>query len=137
VRDDSGAYEGSTIPRYYDTLISKLIVWGPDRDAAIVRMARALGEYKVTGVRTTIPVLARIIAHDDFRAGRLSTQLLERILPELTPAGGRYESIAIIAAVLAEYDRLQKPSAGAPSTATAGPSAWRMGLRPGWRAGQR
>src|SRR5205823_1945613 len=67
-RDDSGAYEGCTIPRYYDTLISKLIVWGPDRDTPISRMARALGEYKVTGVRTTIPVLARVVAHPDFRA---------------------------------------------------------------------
>jgi acetyl-CoA carboxylase biotin carboxylase subunit len=57
VRDDSGAYEGCTIPRFYDTLISKLIVWGPDRASAIARMARALEEYKVTGVRTTIPVL--------------------------------------------------------------------------------
>src|SRR5207247_8689235 len=93
--------------RYYDTLISKLIVWGPDRAAAMARMARALDEYKVTGVRTTIPVLARIIAHEDFRAGRLSTQLLERILPQLTPSGGRFESIALIAAALAEYERLR------------------------------
>jgi acetyl-CoA carboxylase biotin carboxylase subunit len=133
VRDDSGAYEGSTIPRYYDTLISKLIVWGPDRDAAIARMARALEEYKVTGVRTTIPVLARVIAHDDFRAGRLSTQLLERILPQLTLAGGRFEPIAVIAAVVAEHERLK--GGGRPGPAPA-PSAWRLGVRPGWRGGQ-
>ena len=139
-RDDSGAYEGCTIPRFYDTLISKLIVWGPDRDAAIARMARALDEYKVTGVRTTIPLLARIIAHADFRAGRLSTQFLERILPELQPAGGRYEAIAIIAAVLAEHARLQRPAeslAVAPGDHGVAPSAWRMGMRPGWRAGRR
>ena len=140
VRDDSGAYEGCTIPRFYDTLISKLIVWGPDRDAAIARMARALDEYKVTGVRTTIPLLARIIAHADFRAGRLSTQFLERILPELQPAGGRYEAIAIIAAVLAEYARLRRPVESlpvAPADHGVAPSAWRMGMRPGWRAGRR
>ena len=139
VRDDSGAYEGSTIPRYYDTLISKLIVWGVDRDTAIVRMARALDEYKVTGVRTTIPVLARIIAHEDFRAGRLSTQLLERILPELAPSGGRHESIAVIAAVLAEYERLHRPAerVRARNGVTPAPSAWRLGVRPGWRSGSR
>jgi acetyl-CoA carboxylase biotin carboxylase subunit len=143
-RDDSGAYEGCTIPRFYDTLISKLIVWGEDRDAAIARMARALDEYKITGVRTTIPVLSRIIAHPEFRAGRLSTQFLERILPELTPAGGRYEAIAIIAAVLAEHERLRGPAttdaAGTRShdTPAAVPqSAWRTGLRPAWRAGSR
>jgi acetyl/propionyl-CoA carboxylase alpha subunit len=137
VRDDSGAYEGSTIPRYYDTLISKLIVWGADREGAVVRMARALGEYKVTGVRTTIPVLARIIAHDDFRAGRLSTQLLERILPDLVPSGGRHESIAVIAAVLTEYERLRRPAESPLARDGAAPSAWRLGGRPGWRSGSR
>ena len=88
VRDDSGVYEGFTVPRYYDTLMSKLIVWGVDRPAAIARMARALAEYKVAGVRTTIPVLERIIAHDDFRAGRISTAFLERVLAEPAPRGG-------------------------------------------------
>jgi acetyl-CoA carboxylase biotin carboxylase subunit len=144
VRDDSGAYEGSTIPRFYDTLISKLIVWGPDRASAIVRMARALEEYKVTGVRTTIPVLERIVAHPDFVAGRISTQFLERILPELSAEAGRFESIAVIAAALAEYDRLRRPGNRAASematpgaNGTAPASAWRLGLRPGWRAGIR
>jgi acetyl-CoA carboxylase biotin carboxylase subunit len=143
VRDDSGAYEGSTIPRFYDTLISKLIVWGPDRGAAIARMARALAEYKVTGVRTTIPVLARIIDHKDFRAGALSTQLLERILPGLSPSAGRFESIAVIAAVLAESERLKGAGSRAYATPapapdhSAAPSAWRLGARPGWRAGSR
>src|SRR5438876_6813269 len=49
VRDDSGAYEGYTVPRWYDTLVAKLIVWGADRPTALERMLRALGEYKVVG----------------------------------------------------------------------------------------
>src|SRR5207253_6677790 len=65
VREDSGAYEGYTVPRWYDTLLAKLIVWGADRPTALARMLRALGEYQVVGVRTTIPALARIIAHPD------------------------------------------------------------------------
>ena len=69
VREDSGAYQGYTIPRFYDTMIAKLIVWGRDRPTAIARMARALAEYRIVGVRTTIPVLEKIIASDDFRAG--------------------------------------------------------------------
>jgi acetyl-CoA carboxylase, biotin carboxylase subunit len=136
VRDDSGAYEGCTIPRYYDTLISKLIVWGESRDAAIARMVRALGEYKITGVRTTIPVLARIVDHPDFRAGRLSTQLLERILPQLAPASGRFEAIAVIAAALAAHERARRADGGH-ATPPGSRSAWRLGLRPGWRAGSR
>jgi acetyl-CoA carboxylase biotin carboxylase subunit len=129
VRDDSGAYEGYTIPRYYDTLIAKLIVWGTDRSAAIARMLRALGEYHVAGVRTTIPVLARVVGHDDFRAGRLSTHFLERVLPELTGQDGGLRDIAVIAAALAEYER-QTRAAPAPPAAT--PSAWRLAIRQEW-----
>jgi hypothetical protein len=80
-------------------------------------------------------VLSRIIAHPEFRAGRLSTQFLERILPELTPAGGRYEAIAIIAAVLAEHERLRGPATAVAEGVP--PSAWRTGWHPGWRAGSR
>src|SRR4029450_4522911 len=80
VRDDSGVYAGATVPRFYDTLMAKLIVWGPDRDAAVARMRRALGEYRITGVRSTIPVLERIMADGDFAAGRLHTGFMERLL---------------------------------------------------------
>ena len=132
VRDDSGAYEGYTVPRWYDTLLAKLIVWGPDRPAAIERMVRALAEYRVVGVRTTIPALARIVAHPDFRGGRLSTAFLERVLPELRPNEARFTSIAVIAAVLAEYDRARRPAAAALPDA-ASPSRWRQAARPEWR----
>jgi acetyl-CoA carboxylase biotin carboxylase subunit len=129
VRDDSGVYAGFTVPRYYDTLISKLIVWGADRDAACDRMARALAEYRVIGVRTTIPALAQIVSHPDFRAGRLSTAFLERVLPELRANDGRLASIAVLAAVLAEYERARHAT---PEPAESPPSAWRTGRREGW-----
>jgi acetyl-CoA carboxylase biotin carboxylase subunit len=128
VRDDSGVYEGYTVPRFYDTLMSKLIVWGADRETACERMARALAEYRVSGVRTTIPALARIIAHPDFRAGRLSTAFLERVLPDVRPNDGRFASIAMVAAVLAEHERA-RPAPATPEATTI--SAWRAaGL--GW-----
>jgi acetyl-CoA carboxylase biotin carboxylase subunit len=133
VRDDSGVYEGFTVPRYYDTLMSKLIVWGLDRPAAIARMARALAEYKIAGVRTTIPVLEQIIAHDDFRAGRLSTAFLERVLPSLHPAEGRHRSVAIIAAVLSEYERLGRAALPESTTPNGATPLWRLGARAGWR----
>ena len=136
VRDDTGVYAGCTIPRFYDTLMAKLIVWGPDREAAIARMTRALGEYKVAGVQTTIPILERIIRHPDFVAGRLSTGFMERLLAADKPEGaGRHRKIALIAAALTAYERAGRPasavgSSGGPATA---PSAWRQALRPGWR----
>jgi acetyl-CoA carboxylase biotin carboxylase subunit len=131
VREDSGAYEGYTVPRFYDTLLAKLIVHAADRATAIERMLRALGEYKVVGVRTTIPALERIIAHPDFRAGRLSTALLERILPGLHANEGRFATVALIAAVLAEYERTRRPPS--PSAEHDGkPSSWALAARPGW-----
>jgi len=131
VRDDSGVYEGYTVPRFYDTLMAKLIVWGADREAAIARMARALGEYKVVGIQTTIPVLQHIMGHPDFLAGRLSTQFMERLMHADRPeAAGRHRTVAIIAAALAAYDRAGR-QAPIPSS---GLSAWRRALRPGGRS---
>ncbi len=132
VRDDSGVYEGASVPRFYDTLIAKLIVWGPDREMAIARMRRALGEYRVAGVRTTIPVLERIVAHPDFKAGRLSTGFLDRLGPALTAsADGPARPIAIIAAALSAYEQRRRvtPTSVSPDT----PSAWRLATRPRWR----
>ncbi|HTD49783.1 MAG TPA: acetyl-CoA carboxylase biotin carboxylase subunit [Acidimicrobiia bacterium] len=77
VRWDGGYHEGDTISQYYDNLIGKLIVWAPDRDRAIDRMLRALDEFDIDGVRTTIPAHRVLLAHDDFRAVRHSTKWVE------------------------------------------------------------
>ncbi len=129
VRDDSGFYEGATIPIFYDSLISKLIVWGSDRAEAISRMARALREYKVVGVRTTIPILQRIMAHPDFVAGRLSTQFLEGLVRAGRPeAEGRHRTVALIAAALAAWDRAGR---GAPLSSPR-QSPWKLAARSEW-----
>ncbi len=134
VRDDTGVYAGCTIPRFYDTLMAKLIVWGPDRDAAIARMARALDEYEVAGVQTTIPILQRIVAHPDFVAGRLSTGFMERLLATDRPeAAGLHRRVALIAAALTAYERGGRPASG-PAGPPAPSSGWRQALRPGWRS---
>jgi len=131
VRDDSGVYSGYTMPRFYDTLMAKLVVWGPDRETAIARMARALAEYKVVGVQTTIPILQHIMRDPDFVAGRLSTHFLERLMDVDRPeAGGRRRAIALIAAALAAYDRAGKQ---APVASPPGSSGWRQAVRPSWR----
>jgi acetyl-CoA carboxylase, biotin carboxylase subunit len=130
VRDDSGVYAGYTIPRFYDTLMAKLIVWGADRKAAIARMARALAEYKVVGVPTTMPVLQHIVRDDDFVAGRLSTRFLERLMGVDRPeAAGRRRTVALVAAALAAYDRAGKQTAAASPAV----SAWRQAAWPGWK----
>ncbi|MFQ5521263.1 MAG: acetyl/propionyl/methylcrotonyl-CoA carboxylase subunit alpha, partial [Candidatus Methylomirabilia bacterium] len=130
VRDDSGVYEGYTVPIYYDPLISKLIVWGPERTEAIRRMARALGEYKVAGVRTTIPILLHIMADPDFLAGRLSTHFLDHLLSADRPqTESRHRTIALIAASLAAHERTGQIQLSAPRSA--GANLWLMSVRRG------
>jgi acetyl/propionyl-CoA carboxylase alpha subunit len=91
-------------------------------------MLGALEEYKVVGVRTTIPVLQRVLAHAEFRAGRLSTALLEAILPAIAAAEGRQREVAMIAAVLAAHERAGRVALVPPPAS----DAWRRGARRGW-----
>jgi acetyl/propionyl-CoA carboxylase alpha subunit len=95
-------------------------------------MIRALSEYEVVGVRTTISVLERIVAHPDFRAGRLSTGFLDRVLPGLRANDARFAAVAMIAAVLAEYERGRRVVAAAPAAADASAAAWRRALPGTW-----
>lgn len=80
VRIDSGIYTGYEIPRYYDSLIAKLIVWGDNRGEAIRRMQRALGEFRIGGVVTTIPYLKRIMDNVWFQRGETYTNFIQHRL---------------------------------------------------------
>ncbi len=77
VRVDSGVHTGYTITPFYDSLISKLTVWGRDRDEAIARMKRALYEYIIVGVTTNIPFHKAVMNNEYFRRGELSTHFIE------------------------------------------------------------
>jgi acetyl-CoA carboxylase, biotin carboxylase subunit len=79
VRMDSHVYPDYEIPPYYDSLIGKLIVWGPDRQTAIARMQRALQECAITGVSTTIGFHQKILANAEFRAGLVYTNFVEQM----------------------------------------------------------
>lgn len=78
VRTDGYVYEGYEIPIFYDPMISKLIVWAQTRNEAIQRMQRALYEYKITGVKTSIPFLKRIMDTPDFVNGNYNTHFIEK-----------------------------------------------------------
>ncbi|MCL5677396.1 MAG: ATP-grasp domain-containing protein, partial [Firmicutes bacterium] len=80
VRVDTCAYEGWTIPPYYDSLVAKIITWGHDRDEAIARMSRALRETRIEGISTTVYLQISLLADEEFRQGRTDTGFLERRL---------------------------------------------------------
>lgn len=109
VRSDGYVYEGYEIPIYYDSMISKLIVWAENRTEAIERMKRALFEYKITGVKTSIKFLERIMDTDDFRSGNYDTNFIEKnkaILLADTRCTPECEDMVIIASYIEYLDRL-------------------------------
>jgi acetyl-CoA carboxylase biotin carboxylase subunit len=119
VRDDSGAYEGGEVPIFYDPMISKLITWGENRAHAIARMKRALAEYEVRGIRTTIPFFQWILDDEDFIAGRFDTTFIDRKIG--APGSGplqvidaSHEELAIIAAAVHMFTRSTAAATAAP-----------------------
>jgi len=77
VRVDTHAYDQYIIPPFYDSLVAKLITFGKDREEAIVRMLRALDEFIIEGIATTIPLHKKILTNKDFRSGNFNTKFLE------------------------------------------------------------
>jgi acetyl-CoA carboxylase, biotin carboxylase subunit len=102
VRVDAGVEENGRVEIHYDPMISKLVTWGSDRDEAIRRMVRALSEYEISGVRTTIPFCSFVMQHNAFREGDFSTHFVsEHFRPEYLREGpADIEEAAAVAAAL-------------------------------------
>jgi acetyl-CoA carboxylase biotin carboxylase subunit len=135
IRDDGGIYAGYTVPVHYDPLLSKLVAWGRDREEAAARMARALDEYRIDGLKTSIPFHRKVMEHPAFLSGDLHTGFLEEH-PELVSAGEDpwLEEVAVVAASLAHFRREEMRSARAESVEGKRPaSAWKWSGRAGWR----
>lgn len=101
IRRDSGMYEGWVVPMDYDPLLAKLIGYGSDRDQAIGRLTRALNEYFVGGIKTNISLFRRILGDSDFRAARVDTGFLDRLLQNKQAASAadpKATEVAVIAA---------------------------------------
>jgi acetyl-CoA carboxylase biotin carboxylase subunit len=78
VRVDTAAFAGYHVPPFYDSLVAKLICWGRDREEAIARTRRALEEFVVEGIRTTIPFHLELLADPSVRAGEYHVEFLEQ-----------------------------------------------------------
>jgi acetyl-CoA carboxylase biotin carboxylase subunit len=86
VRVDTAAYAGYRVPPFYDSLLAKVICWGRDREEAIARTRRALEDFRVAGIRTTIPFHLELLADTGVRAGDYHVDYLERLASGKMPA---------------------------------------------------
>ena len=113
VRADSGVRAGNTITPWYDPMIAKLIVHGPDRDTALRQLARACAETEVAGTVTNLGFLGALARHEGFSAGEVDTGLIERDLDALTHrAAPTAETIALSALVATGLDVNPAPQTG-------------------------
>ena len=132
IRDDSGVEAGFEVPVFYDSMISKLVAWAPDREQAIHRMLGALTEYEVEGVTTTIPFFRWMLQHPVFLEAKIDTGFLDRTLADrgqtpfaLPPAES--EDVAVLAAAVRTF--LAGSSHADRVSAPAGATGWRRAAR--------
>src|SRR5690242_19262547 len=104
IREDSGIYEGWTVPLDYDPMLAKLISYAPTREQAIHRLRRALDEYFIGGIASNLGLFREILDDDNFRAAKIDTGYLDRLIPNRKPVessmNGNGEKIAAVAAIL-------------------------------------
>jgi propionyl-CoA carboxylase alpha chain len=126
VRVDDGFEQGMEVPIYYDPMIAKLITYGQDRDEAIAKMVRAIDEYQITGVQTTLPFARFVMNHPAFRSGEFDTHFVSKYFsPEMLSTQDE-ESAAQLAAFLTAH--LWSTKASKNTEATMGSttaSAWK------------
>ena len=114
VRNENGVYAGYNVPVFYDPMLSKLVCHAATRSEAIARMQRALREYRVEGIQTTIPFFTAMMEHPDFQAAKFDTGFIDRMLSQLTlerRGNGQVEAAIAAAAILAfeESQQVQLP----------------------------
>ena len=128
VRNDSGIYPGYEVPVHYDPLLSKLVVHGRNREDALQRLRRAVAEYRVLGVATTLPFFARVLRDPAFLSGDYDTSFVEALsVTTPPPVDHVIEAAVAAAAIRALHDRAASRST-AEASAQAAPPWWRAGL---------
>jgi acetyl-CoA carboxylase biotin carboxylase subunit len=83
IRLDTHCYAGYAVPMFYDSMLGKLIVYGSDRAEAVERMRRALEQFVIVGIPTTLPFLHFVMTHASFIAGNVSTRLVDQLIPQM------------------------------------------------------
>ena len=127
VRVDAGVEEGDTVPVHYDPMISKLTAWGRTREEALKRMDRALSEYDVAGVQTTLPFCRFVVNHPAFRSGEFDTGFVgHHFTPDVLASTPSDVSTAALAATWLFSGTPSTPEAEGEGPRTASPSRWAL-----------
>ncbi|MBI4737707.1 MAG: acetyl-CoA carboxylase biotin carboxylase subunit [candidate division NC10 bacterium] len=130
VRIESGVYEGYEVPVHYDPLIAKLITWGQDRLEAAQRMRRALMEYTIHGIKTTIPFHQRVMVDSDFLRGEIDTTFIDRRFAGRPHAwDDSQREVALVAGALHVFLRDQARVMARPARVGSAESPWKMAAR--------
>lgn len=135
IRDDSGVEINSEVSIHYDPLISKLAAWGRDRNEAIDRLRRALDEYEVGGIKTTLPFFRQIVRDNDFKSARLDTGFISRFNERQGATGSSVNAeeqaeadIAVLAAAV-HYAKVQRETIFSGRTDADVENRWKMSGR--------
>jgi len=129
IRVDTALQAGDEITLHYDALIAKLLAWGSDRNEAIARLRRAVDEFLVAGIRTTLPFDRVLLSDPDFVAGRLDIGFVDRVMPRLAPLMQEAGPDAEIAAIAAAVRATEEASRPASREAVPGHGPWSLAGR--------
>jgi acetyl-CoA carboxylase biotin carboxylase subunit len=129
VRVDSAVFDGYEVSLYYDPLVAKLIVWGESRAQAILRMRRALSEFKLLGIRTNLPFHSRLMESTTFIAGRFDNSFLESFSIAISDETGERARLAAIAAASIAYRRQQASSLAVAGEQRVAENGWKSSAR--------
>jgi acetyl-CoA carboxylase, biotin carboxylase subunit len=134
VRIDSCMFPGWDVPPFYDSMLSKAIAWGATREEAIQRLRRALGDYAITGLKTTIPFHIRLLENADFVAGAIDTRFLDDRFVLEPDENGAGADLALVVAAMLLHQRNGAQSgldgaAPSPAQQSAPGSGWRLAGR--------
>jgi acetyl-CoA carboxylase biotin carboxylase subunit len=144
VRVDSGVYQGATVTVHYDPMVAKLIAWGEDRPEAIARLERALSEFVVKGIKTSIPFHQKLVRHPVFLKGRYDTGFIDEHMDggrgAAEPDDEETKRVAYMLAAIASYRRDKQRAArasGATGSTGSGDPWTEFGRRSGMRGSLR
>ena len=129
VRVESSIYEGFEVSLYYDPMLAKLIVWGETRGDAVMRMKRALREYRIVGIKTNIQFHMRVLENTNFIGGHFDTSFLDENMDIITEPREAFIEPAVAAAVLLAHQRRQKAIVIPPSNDEGGRNGWKLAGR--------